>query len=64
LRDCCSLKKQGFCCAELLNFCRERELCVGHLRFPKKSPARLGPAEAGATCLWLHRAGEGLSWRP
>jgi len=35
LRDCCAAKEERFRCAELLELCRERELCVGHLRFPK-----------------------------
>jgi hypothetical protein len=35
LRDCCSLKKQGFRCAELPELCGERELCVRHSKFPK-----------------------------
>jgi hypothetical protein len=35
LRDCCAAKEQGFCCAELLDFCGERELCVRHSEFPK-----------------------------
>jgi hypothetical protein len=35
LRDCCALQQKGFCCAELLDFCGERELCVGHLSFQK-----------------------------
>jgi hypothetical protein len=26
LRDCCSAKEQGFCCAELLDFCCQGEL--------------------------------------
>jgi hypothetical protein len=61
LRDCCAAKEQGFCCAELLEFCGERELCVRHSEVSKKSPARIGPAETGAACLWLHRAGEGIT---
>jgi hypothetical protein len=41
LRDCCALQQQGFCCAELLDFCGERELCVRHSEVSEKvaSPA-------------------------
>jgi hypothetical protein len=36
LRDCCAAEEQGFCCAELLDFGGERELCVGHLSFQNR----------------------------
>ena len=35
LRDCCAAEEKGFRCAELLELCCKRKLCVGHLSFQK-----------------------------
>jgi hypothetical protein len=58
LRDCCALQQQGFCCAELLDFCGERELCVRHLRFPKSRQPGLNrqkPVQLAEGCTGLAR---------
>ena len=58
LWDCCALKKQGFCCAELLELCCERELCVGHLSFRKSRQPGLNrqkPVQLAEGCTGLAR---------
>jgi hypothetical protein len=58
LRDCCAANEEGFRCAELLELCGKRELCVRHLRFPKSRQPGLNrqkPMQLAYGCTGLAR---------